>query len=56
MNEGVGKNKQFQIKVEKKLMIWKFVKKQFFKCIGFVISEVIYSKKVGRIWFNSYKS
>ena len=50
MYEAVGNVNKFEKQVGKKWVVWRFLKKEFWKCIGFIILSVNYGTKQFTLW------
>ena len=50
MNEAVGEKNSFDNSGGKKLLVHHFTRNEFWKCIGCILSVVIYGIKVNQIW------
>ena len=55
INELDSDRNKYELKEGNKWMVWRFSKKDFWKCIGYIILEVTNGKKVCRLWRKPHK-
>ena len=50
MNEAVGMKNRVMIDAGGKKLVYPFKRQEFWKCIGCILSEVNYGKKLHKLW------